>query len=112
MRAIDQTTEKFSDLSSEQFAKLVSLGKLVLVDFYKKDCVQCEIQEPILNEIKEEMGDRIKIIRFNFERNESLQELPVKMVPSQLLYHEGVLMWCNNGVINKKKFNDISFDLL
>lgn len=42
-------------------------GQPVLIDFYADWCLPCKEMEPVLDELKKELGDRVRIIRVDSE---------------------------------------------
>jgi thioredoxin 1 len=73
------------------FASTVhEVEKLVLVDLWADWCGPCKMMEPVLEEIAEEYGDKIKIVKLNIDQN---QETPLKFgvmnIPTLLIFKEG-----------------------
>ena len=46
----------------ETFEDVISGDTLVLVDFFATWCQPCKMMHPILEQVKEALGDRIRII--------------------------------------------------
>ena len=47
----------------ETFNDVISGDQLVLVDFFATWCQPCKMMHPILEQVKEVLGDRIRIIK-------------------------------------------------
>ena len=47
----------------ETFKDVISSDQLVLVDFFATWCQPCKMMHPILEQVKEVLGDRIRIIK-------------------------------------------------
>ncbi|MEZ2414614.1 thioredoxin [Muriicola sp. E247] len=85
------------------FKKIVSSATPVLVDFYADWCGPCKVLAPILKEVKDSMGDSIKIIKIDVDKNPSLAaKYQVRGVPTMIVFKEGKPMWQQSGVLQKK----------
>ena len=87
------------------FFDITASDKPVLVDFFADWCGPCKTMSPILKEIKDSLGDRIKVLKVDVDKNQRLASaLNIKGVPALVLYKNGKLLWRQSGVIPK---NDI-----
>ncbi|NER09104.1 thioredoxin [Muriicola jejuensis] len=87
------------------FKKIVSSEIPVLVDFYADWCGPCKVLAPILQQVKEELGDSVKIVKIDVDKNAAIAErYQVRGVPTMILFKEGKLLWQQSGVLQK---NDI-----
>ena len=88
---------------SEYEAMLVS-DKLVLVDFYAPWCGPCRKMKPYLDEIENEMSDKVKVIRIDIDKNPGLtRSLRITSIPVLHIYEKNDLVWENVGYISKKE---------
>lgn len=91
------------ELSKDDYDKLVKSDKLVLIDFYAEWCAPCKKMAPFLEELKNEMADKIVIVRINADDNKTIaKELKVEGLPTLLLYKKKAVVWSNLGFINKE----------
>lgn len=51
----------------ETFYDVVAGNQLVLVDFFATWCQPCKMMHPILKQVKDVLGDRIRIIKINVD---------------------------------------------
>lgn len=87
---------------SQKFNTLIQSEVPVLVDFYADWCGPCKALSPILKEVKEQLGDDVKIIKIDVDKNQSLaQKFQVKGVPTLIIYKEGEQKWRQSGVPQK-----------
>ena len=52
----------------ETFKDVISGDQLVLVDFFATWCQPCKMMHPILEQVKEVLGDRIRIIKVDVDK--------------------------------------------
>lgn len=84
------------------FNAIIDTPKPVLVDFYAEWCGPCKTLMPILEQVKSELGDAIKIIKIDVDKNHLLAaNYQVKGVPTLLLFKEGIQVWRQSGVLSK-----------
>lgn len=87
------------------FNKLIDSPTPVLIDFFADWCGPCKMLGPILKEVKEDLGDEIKIIKIDVDANQNLaSQYQVRGVPTMLLFKDGKQVWRQSGVLQK---NDI-----
>ena len=64
--------------------------KPVLVDFWAEWCAPCRKIAPVLDEIAEEMGDKVSIVKLNIDENpETVRAYRVMSVPTLTLFKNG-----------------------
>ena len=82
---------KIIHLSDTTFADQVESSDLpVLVDFWADWCGPCHAVAPILEELAEEMGDRVRFAKLDVDQNQALTtEFGVSSIPTLLLFRDG-----------------------
>jgi thioredoxin 1 len=90
-----------------KFNDLINGSIPVLIDFHADWCAPCHSMAPILKEIKNDFGDKLKVIKIDIEKNPLVAEkFNVKGVPTFIVYKKGNLVWRQAGVINKSDFSN------
>ena len=84
------------------FSKITDSEIPVLVDFYADWCGPCKMLAPILKQVKDEMGESIKIVKIDVDKNQSIaSKYQVRGVPTMLLFKKGKQLWRQSGVLQK-----------
>lgn len=93
---------KSAGMTTAQFENLITSEKLVLVDFYADWCAPCKKMKPYLEEISNEMHDKVMVIRINADENQEIcSMLKIDALPVLQLYKAKQQVWNNEGFISK-----------
>jgi len=80
--------------SKEQLDQILQQHDIVVVDFFAPWCGPCKMIGPMLDQLSEMVGDKIKIVKINVDLKET-SELPtsynVRNIPTLLKFEKGVL---------------------
>ena len=84
------------------FDTIINSEKPVLIDFFATWCGPCKMLAPILKEVKDNLGDRISIIKIDVDKNQQIaSKYQVRGVPTMILYQQGKQLWRQSGVLTK-----------
>lgn len=90
------------------FNDIINSSKNVLVDFYATWCGPCKTLEPILEEVKSDMGDSLRIVKVDVDKNQELAaKMGVRGVPSLFFYKNGKLIKSASGVLAKQEVKKV-----
>ncbi len=80
----------------------------VLVDFFATWCGPCKMLAPILDQVKDELGDAVKIVKLDVDKNQTLaSKYQVRGVPTMLLFKNGKQVWRQSGLLQKQEIIQI-----
>ena len=85
---------------SYSFSEIINSSTPTLVDFYADWCGPCKTMAPMLENLKQKIGDQAKIIKINVDKNEKLSAVyNIRSIPTLLLFKEGKVVWRESGVV-------------
>ncbi|MFM1888292.1 MAG: hypothetical protein RL501_579 [Bacteroidota bacterium] len=91
-----------------EFSKLIQGPTPVLVDFFATWCGPCKMMSPILEQVKNKVGDQVKIVKVDVDKNPAIaQQLKVRGVPTLVLFRQGSLLWRQSGVVSEQQLLQI-----
>lgn len=86
------------------FDTIIKSEKPVLIDFFATWCGPCKTLAPILKEVKDNLGERITIIKIDVDKNQQLaSQYQVRGVPTMILFQNGKQLWRQSGVLSKEE---------
>jgi thioredoxin 1 len=69
---------------------VLSAPQPVLVDFWAEWCGPCRMIAPALEELSEELGERVTIVKLNIDENpEAPSKYGVRGIPTMILFKNG-----------------------
>ena len=88
----------------ETFKDVISGDQLVLVDFFATWCQPCKMMHPILQQVKEVLGESIRIIKVDVDKyGATASQYGIQSVPTLMLFRQGEMLWRTSGVVQKSE---------
>ena len=79
----------------------------VVVDFWAEWCGPCKQIGPALEEISEDMGDKIKIAKVNIDDDpETPAKFHVRGIPTLMIFKDGQVVATKVGAMTKTKLEE------
>ncbi len=80
-----------SDVTDATFEEeVIKSDRPVLVDFWAEWCAPCRMLAPVVQEIAEELGDRIRVYKLDLDTNpQTPARYNVRAVPTLLFFRNG-----------------------
>jgi thioredoxin 1 len=101
---LDILALEFIGKMKSSFKKLITADTPVLVDFHALWCGPCKMLAPVLKEVKDELGEKVKIIKIDVDQNQSLaNKFQVRGVPTMMLFKNGEMVWRQSGLVPKEQ---------
>lgn len=86
-------------MASASFASLTNSTKPTLVDFSAEWCGPCHMMKPILDQLKHDLGDAVRIIKIDIDKNPAIaNQFNVRSVPTLAVFQNGSVKWIQAGV--------------
>ena len=85
-----------------KFLEFIKQDKPVLIDFFATWCGPCQTMSPILKQVKDELGDKVTILKVDVDKNAAIaSKFQVRGVPTFILFKNGKQVWKQAGLISK-----------
>jgi thioredoxin 1 len=80
-------TTKVTDAN---FQETIRGDKPVLVDFWATWCGPCKMMAPVLEELSEEHGDKLEVVKLDVDENpETTAQFGIMSIPTMILFVNG-----------------------
>jgi thioredoxin 1 len=81
------------------FSELINSETPVLVDFFATWCGPCKAYSPVLQDLKRQQGDDLRLIKIDVDKNQALsQKLGIRAMPTTVIFQNGEEKFRASGV--------------
>ena len=95
------------------FDSIINENRPVLVDFHAVWCGPCKTQSPILKQVADELGERIKVIKIDVDQNPMIaSRYQIQSVPTLMVFKNGLIIHKQAGVHSKVQLMSILQNIL
>ena len=83
------------------YTTAINQAPVVLVEFYASWCPHCQRMMPVVEQVKELLGDSVPVIQLDIDENmDAANEAEVESIPTFLVYRDGREEWRHSGEID------------
>ena len=84
-----------------KFGDLIDVDVPVLFDFFIEQDDASGSMQLILQDVLAALGDKVKVIKIDVDKNEALSEaLRIKTLPTLIIYKSGDMKWRQSGELD------------
>ncbi|NJC27578.1 thioredoxin family protein [Neolewinella antarctica] len=88
-----------ADEKQLSFKELINSETPVLVDFFATWCGPCHAYSPILQQLKTDLGDSMRLVKIDVDRNQKIvDKLAIKSMPTTIIFQNGDIKFRASGV--------------
>lgn len=88
-----------AEKQSTSFRELINGETPVLIDFFATWCGPCHAYSPILQQLKKDEGDALRLVKIDVDRNQEIcQKLGVTAMPTTIIFQNGEIKFRAAGV--------------
>ncbi len=105
---------ELAEVTDQNFeAEILNSDKPVLIDFWAEWCAPCRQIAPIIKDLAEEYGDRVKIVKMDIDANPNTPgQYGIRAIPTILSFKDGEVVEQLQGARPKADFEAAIKNLL
>ncbi|HET9033654.1 MAG TPA: thioredoxin TrxA [Dokdonella sp.] len=102
-------SQQIAHVSDDQFdAEVLQSSEPVLVDFWAEWCGPCKMIAPILDELAETYGGRLKVAKINIDHNQQTpRNYNVRGIPTLMIFKNGKVEATQIGAVSKTQLSQM-----
>ena len=88
-------------------AEVLQASETVVVDFWAEWCGPCKAMSPVVDEIANELGNSVKVVKINIDENpHAPTKYGVRGIPTFMVFKAGQLVDTRVGSMSKAQLSD------
>lgn len=92
----------------DKFQELINSDKPVLIDFYATWCGPCKAMAPVLEHVKQDMGEYARVVKIDVDRfQEIAADYQVQSIPTLMIFKNGALLWRQTGTASRMQLTQL-----
>ena len=94
----------------EKFNEMINGEQLTLVDFFATWCGPCKMMHPVLEGLKKQLGERVKIVKIDIDspvNRQLVNSYQVQAVPTLMLFKAGKMVWRQSGAMQATQIRQV-----
>ncbi len=92
----------------ETFNDIIQGDRPVFIDFFAEWCGPCKLMKPVLTELRQRMGDKIRILKVDVDRSPVVSSaFDIQSVPTLMLIQNKNILWRQAGVVQAGQLEKI-----
>jgi len=102
------------DVTDQSFeAEVLQSDTPTIIDFWAEWCAPCRAIAPIVKDLAEQYGEKVKIVKMNIDENPSTpSKYEVRAIPTVLAFRDGEVVEMLQGARPKGDFEEMVKKLL
>lgn len=90
------------------FNELINQDRPTLVDVYATWCGPCKTMHPVIEQVKQQLGDSAGVIKIDIDQSETFaRDYGIQAVPTLMIFKAGELVWRASGVHTAQQLIDL-----
>ena len=93
-----------------KFEDIIQGNTLVFVDFFATWCGPCKMMHPVLEGLKKQLGERVKIVKIDIDspvNRQLVNSYQVQAVPTVMLFKAGKMVWRQSGAMQATQIRQV-----
>ena len=80
--------------------ELINSDTPTLVDFFAAWCGPCKTMKPVLEELKQKVGDKATILKIDVDKNPAIaSQFTIQSIPTIIIFKNGNVVWRQMGAV-------------
>lgn len=89
------------------YTDVTKSAPVVLVEFFASWCPHCQRMMPVVDQVKQEVGDNVAVYQFDIDQYKELaEENNVEGIPTFIIYKDGRPTWRHSGELDAQLLLD------